>query len=107
VGNGVINTNYGKVAVGNGDNVTLNPGIYQQIKITGGTTVLNPGIYVIAANSNNAMQINGGTVTAKGVMFYNTGSNYDPETGAPDNTDSPDPLNLNPPPSANQQSGVQ
>jgi hypothetical protein len=107
VGNGVINTNYGKVTVGNGDNVTLNPGIYQQLKITAGTAVLNPGIYVISASNQNGMQITGGNVTARGVMFYSTGSNYDPNTGAPDNTDSPDPLNLSPPPKANQQAGVQ
>ncbi len=107
VGNGVINATYGKVAVGNGDNVTLNPGIYQQLKITGGTAVLNPGIYVISASNTNGMQITGGNVTAKGIMFYNTGSNYDPNSGAPDNTDSPDPLSLTPPPGANQQSGVQ
>ena len=107
VGNGVINTTYGKVSVGNNNNVTLNPGIYQQLKITGGTAVLKPGIYVISASNTNGLQITGGNVTAKGIMFYNTGSNYDPNSGAPDNTDSPDPLNLTPPPSASQQSGVQ
>ncbi len=68
--------------------VTLNPGIYSSISITGGNLTFNPGIYVLQATSNQTiMSMNGGTITGKGVMFYNTGSDYNPSTGAPDNAD--------------------
>jgi hypothetical protein len=39
-------------------------------------------------------------------MFYVTGNNYDPVTGAPDNTDPVDPLNQFRPPSASAQTDV-
>jgi hypothetical protein len=90
-GNGVINA---VKTIPNG-NVTLDPGIYSQIKITGGTVTFNPGIYVVKGGgisiTNNAI------VTGKGVMFYNTGTDYDPATGSPDIGDSADPLGLTQP----------
>lgn len=80
--------------------VTLNPGIYNAITITGGTVVFQPGIYVLQPPSNgvgqNILQITGGTVTGNGVMFYNTGSDFVPSTGMPDKNDgsaSPNPPN--------------
>jgi putative Flp pilus-assembly TadE/G-like protein len=67
---------------------TIDPGIYNSIKITNSATVtFNPGIYIIAATSNNAITITGsGTVLGNGVMFYNTGSDYTP-TAPPDLSD--------------------
>jgi len=71
--------------------VRLHPGVYDSITIT--TTDVNvyfvPGIYVVSAKFNNqdCLTITGGTVTAAGVMFYNTGHNFNPETGAPDDGD--------------------
>jgi Flp pilus assembly protein TadG len=86
------------IIVNNNDTVTLNPGIYSGITIKGGTVTFNPGIYVLKQPSNgggtNILAISGGTVTGNGVMFYNTGSDYDPVAGTPDSSDgssSPDP----------------
>ncbi len=84
----VVNTNYGSVSVGNGQTITLNPGLYSNIKITGGTVTLNPGIYVLEGGATNALDITGGTVTGNGVMFYNTASNYDPASGTDTGTGS-------------------
>lgn len=106
VGNGVIDQKWGKVSVSNGQVVTLYPGIYDQLSITGGEATLMPGIYVITGGNQNALTITGGTVVAEGVMIYNTGSNYNPQDGSPDSSDPPDPLNQNRPPRANQQSDV-
>jgi Flp pilus assembly protein TadG len=68
------------ITIGTGDNVTFLPGIYQSIKITGGTATFNSGIYVLGINQNGnggtALDINGGTVTGNGVLFYNTGGTY-------------------------------
>jgi hypothetical protein len=74
----VVNTNYGNASVGNGQTVTLSPGIYTDIKITGGTVTIQPGIYVIEGGGVN---ITGGTVTGNGVMFYTTSATYNPATG--------------------------
>jgi hypothetical protein len=82
------------VSIGNSDTVTLSPGIYQSISITGGTVTFTPGIYVIASNTGDSLKINGGTLGVgpqtggiSGVMFYNTGKDYDYHTGAPDSND--------------------
>jgi hypothetical protein len=93
-----------RVSIGNGDVVTLWPGIYHSISITGGTVTFEPGIYVVgvdmAAGGGTRFNINGGTVTGSGVMIYNTGSNYKPDgsndAGLGENTD---PSNVNRPPS--------
>src|SRR5439155_21337863 len=64
--------------------LTLNPGIYSSISITGGNALFNPGIYVLTGGKTNVLKINGGTVTGNGVLFYNTGSDYNPADGSPD-----------------------
>ncbi len=104
---GVRNVDHGKIAVSNNgssldnspdpstenqpDPVTgvihIYPGLYSSIEITGGEVVMHPGIYVIMGGKQTAFKINGGDVTALGVMFYNTGHNYSVETGLPDLND--------------------
>lgn len=76
-----------------GVNVTLAPGIYGSITVTGlgpGSVTFQPGIYILRGGNalGHALKIDtGGKVFATGVMFYNTGSNYDPVTGTPDRSD--------------------
>ena len=76
-----------------GLNVTLRPGIYKSIEVTGpgpGSVTFLPGVYVLAGGNllGRALHIQtGGTVSGAGVMFYNTGSTYDPATGGPDAAD--------------------
>jgi Flp pilus assembly protein TadG len=68
----------------------LYPGAYNSITITGGSIRFYPGIYVLQPTSAGAttLAITGiADVTANGVMFYNTGSNYNPNTGTPDIND--------------------
>jgi len=69
--------------------MVLHPGIYTSIDITGGKVRFEPGIYVLRPDKNttNTLKITGGDVVAEGIMFYNTGSNYDPVSGAPDSND--------------------
>jgi hypothetical protein len=96
-GNGVLtDKNFGDKNVtipGAGATTTLDPGIYTSISITGGgqgTVKFNPGIYVLKpTNPGTTLTINntGGPVTGTNVMFYNTGSDYDPSTGLPDVND--------------------
>jgi hypothetical protein len=91
---------------GNYDYVQLWPGSYKSLSITGGTVIFIPGIYVISAGKVKALKITGGVITARGVMFYNTGANYDPTTGEPDASDPYDPAGTSPPPSqSNTQFG--
>jgi hypothetical protein len=88
--------------------VQLYPGVYSSIKITGGQVNLNPGVYILSPqqNTTNTLDISGSTtvVTGSGVMFYNTGSNFVPSTGSPDNTDAstydPNSSGINAPPSS-------
>jgi len=99
-----VNTQFGNVSVSNGATkdlvspneynsttglTTLNPGIYNKITINAGKVAFLPGIYVLQNQSGggNIMSITGGTVTATGVMFYNTGSTWDPITGGDDQND--------------------
>jgi hypothetical protein len=72
--------------------VILHPGIYGQLNITGGAVYMIPGIYVISPKKNvsDALKITGGTVTAQRVMFYNTSTSYNPQTGSPDVNDGDD-----------------
>lgn len=108
-GNGVDSTLRGEVNWGQGSSQTgtgnsietdpvtgvetlvMNPGVYDQIRVTGGNVRLEPGIYVIrpasSTGNTNVLTLNGGNVTAEGVMFYSTGHNYDPSSGSPDSTD--------------------
>jgi hypothetical protein len=78
-----------KISVGNSNNYTFIPGVYQSITITGGTATFQPGIYVVGVNitSSGGLTINSGTVTGSGVMFYITGSNFVPTSGLPDSSD--------------------
>jgi Flp pilus assembly protein TadG len=82
-------TSRGAVQINGGQPVTLDPGVYDSIKITNGANVtFNPGIYIIKSQSNNAISFTGGaTIRGTGVMFYNTGSDFNVNTGAPDNSD--------------------
>jgi hypothetical protein len=80
------------VSIKNGDTVTLSPGIYTSIGITGGNVTFNPGIYVLGpglgnGNGQSTLSIsNNATVNGSGVMFYNTGSDYN-SNGTPDSSD--------------------
>jgi Flp pilus assembly protein TadG len=68
----------------NGDTVTVPPGIYSSLTVRNGALVtLQAGIYVLAGGG---LTMNGGTLRDNnaGVMIYNTGSSYNPATGAPD-----------------------
>ncbi len=69
--------------------MVLHPGIYRSISITGGNVDFRPGIYVIRPeeNTQNAFTVTGGNVDARGIMIYNTGSNYDEISGEPDSLD--------------------
>jgi hypothetical protein len=77
------------------ETMILNPGIYESIKISGGKVEFKPGIYVLkpANNTTFTLELVGGDVIADGIMFYNTGSDYDPVTGLPDINDGNDPPN--------------
>src|SRR5690606_34100503 len=82
------------VTVGKGDAVTFAPGIYGSITISGegpGTVIFHPGIYVLLGGQGDpayALRLEtGAAVTGEGVLFYNTGSNYDWGTGLPDADD--------------------
>jgi hypothetical protein len=59
-------TNYGSVTVSGG---WLQPGIYQDITIKGGTVTLEPGIYYLA--SGGSFNMNGGSLQGTGVMIFN------------------------------------
>ena len=69
--------------------IILHPGVYTGLSINGGRVYFVPGIYVLVAQAanQNILRFNGGTVTADGLMFYNTGKNYNVTTGLPDKTD--------------------
>jgi hypothetical protein len=85
--------------------VQLYPGVYQSIKVTGGTVTFNPGVYVLSPSTETAraVDLTGGTITGVGVMFYNTGGDFVPSTGYPDYDDAglydPGPSGMNAPPS--------
>lgn len=125
INNGVIDRDLGSVTI-NGNNVkgltppnvsnnsgtTLYPGIYNQITINNGNVTFSPGIYVLKpkGGGGNVLSISGGTVLGNGIMFYNTGSSYDPAIGSPDNGDnnppaSPPALDARPTVSGNEKFG--
>jgi hypothetical protein len=68
-------TNQGAVNLSKGS-MTINPGVYSQIKVSGtGTTLtMNPGVYIIAGGGFSVS--NSANVMGTGVMIYNTGSNF-------------------------------
>lgn len=85
-GNGAAATNYGTIKLSGNQSVTLSPGVYNSISASANVTVtMQPGIYVIKGGgislSGNA------TVSGTGVMIYNTGSDYNVNTGLPDSGD--------------------
>ncbi len=57
---------WGSISVHNGDDLTLSPGRYDQIRMTGGKVHFNPGLYCISGDFTS----NGGEVEGRGVMFY-------------------------------------
>lgn len=77
------------------ETMVLQPGIYESIKVTGGLVRFTRGIYVLRPQSNVSftVEITGGTITQDpgGLMFYNTFSDYDPVSGAPDASDGSNP----------------
>lgn len=87
IATGAVGTNRGSVSVSGNQNVTLQPGVYSSISITGGTATFSPGIYILTGGNTNTLKITGGTVTGSGVMFYNTGSDFNVSTGLPDSND--------------------
>lgn len=57
---------WGAISIHNGDDLTLSPGRYDKIQMTGGKVHFNPGLYCI----NGDFTSNGGEVEGLGVMFY-------------------------------------
>jgi hypothetical protein len=57
---------HGSVTVSSGN---LQPGIYKNITITGGTVTMDPGLYWI--QSGGSLNVNGGTLQGTGVMIVN------------------------------------
>lgn len=90
--NGAVATHFGTVKLSGRANVTLSPGVYHSIQTSANVNVtLNPGIYVIAGGG---ISMSGNSVLrGEGVMIYNTGSDYNVNTGLPDSGDG-----ANPPP---------
>ena len=85
VSTGVVNIDRGRIRVSaTAYKGTFNPGIYSEINVSGGTVTLNPGIYVIKGGE---LKVTGGNFNARGVMFYITTNDYDPNTGLPDAND--------------------
>jgi Flp pilus assembly protein TadG len=80
--NGVSQASAQNLSITSGT-ATLKPGIYQSITIGGTANVtFQPGIYVISGGlSGTGLSISGGTVTGSGIMFYNTGNNYNATNG--------------------------
>jgi len=85
--NGAVGISRGSVSVSGNQNVTLQPGVYSSISISGGTTTFSPGIYILTGGGTSTLKITGGNVTGSSVMFYNTGSDYNVNTGLPDSND--------------------
>jgi CSLREA domain-containing protein len=74
-------TSYGSVVLGGNSktSMTLNPGIYSQIAISGNASLtMNSGVYII---EGGGLTVSGGaSIGGTGVMIYNAGSNY-PNSG--------------------------
>ncbi len=95
--NGVNSTSRG--AWKNGTQASLLPGVYDSIEINNANYSFPAGIYVVKGGN---FKITGNSnVTGNGVMFYITGSNYDPTTGSPDSSDG----NTSPPTTGNPSFG--
>ena len=87
--NGLVDHFY-DVVVDGVEPVTLAPGVYHNgISISSDVDVtFLSGIYVLA-NGNGLNISGGGIITGEGVMFYNTGHDFDVNTGYPDTLDGP------------------
>ena len=84
--NGAVATNYGAVTLSGNANVTLSPGVYTSIRTSSNVDVyLNPGIYIIAGGG--VTMTGNSTLSGHNVMLYNTGSDYNVNTGLPDSGD--------------------
>jgi hypothetical protein len=83
----------GPQAVSINNTVTLNPGVYQSIKLSSSkaNVTFNPGIYIVGVGNSGSTTFdasaNGAQATGTGVMFYNTGSDFNAATGQPDAND--------------------
>lgn len=88
--NGAVATDFGAVDLSGSQNVTLSPGVYTSIKTSANVNVhLNPGVYVIAGGG---ITMSGNSVlTGEGVLLYNTGDDYNVNTGLPDSGDGTSP----------------
>ncbi len=94
ISTGVVNTDLGHVVkVVGAANITLSPGIYNSLEISGsgsGTVTFGPGVYVFRGGNDEGKALwidTTSKIVAEGVLIYNTGSNYDPTTGLPDQDD--------------------
>ena len=84
--NGAVATNYGAVNLTGNANVTLSPGVYTSISTSANVVVhLNPGIYTITGGG--ITMTGNSTLIGSGVLIYNTGSDYNVNTGLPDSGD--------------------
>jgi hypothetical protein len=74
-----------------GPPVTLQPGVYEYIRVVSGVANLSPGVYVIRGKdpvTQMSLSLIAGTVNAQGVLFYITDSaTFDGVSGAPDASD--------------------
>jgi Flp pilus assembly protein TadG len=100
--NGAVATDFGIVKLSGNQNVTLSPGVYTSIETSANVNVhLDPGIYVITGGG--LTMTGNSTLTGDGVMLYNTGSDYNVNTGLPDSGDG---TSSPPAPAATQFGGV-
>jgi len=75
----VAGASLGSVNLTNSNKLTINPGTYSQISVSGmAVLTMNPGIYVIEGGGFTVS--NGGSVSGNGVLIFNAGSNY-PNSG--------------------------
>lgn len=83
---GAVATNFGTISLSGNQTVTLSPGVYDSISASANVTVtMQPGIYVI---KGGGITLTGNSaVTGTGVMIYNTGSDFNVNTGLPDSGD--------------------
>lgn len=83
---GAVGTNFGAIKLSGKASVTLSPGVYTSIETSANVQVtLNPGVYIIAGGG---ISMSGNSeLRGSGVMIYNTGSDYNVNTGLPDSGD--------------------
>lgn len=87
---GSVSVSLGMAELGNGNAMegqwaVLRPGVYESIEIRGGKVRFEPGVYVLRGGKVNSLSITGGEVDGSaGIMFYNTGHDFEVSTGWPD-----------------------